>query len=612
MKQVESGMERERQYLLGNSLLVIILALSSWGLSDSAWAASPDEEYGKAAQKYQEGHLPEAYLLLLDNLKTNPEHAPSLVLIAKVLYRLEKFQESAKYFEKVDLKQLDADTAFEYGVAMYGAKRCDDAIRAFIDVPKSHHYQSYARFYSGACYLQKGQYNKALIKLRKAVGLPPMLNAMRRNLIAVARTQIELQSTNNSVSQTGTAIATTTPAKSPERAQKQSQGAAQSQKAPASPLTVDVTPSVELKYSEVQNNYHNYKFEYWAGTSSTENVAMNSKYELAPVNKAPNPYLSLLLNAKRFDQEAVMPTTTLNHDNTTGIYSYSDSKPKQPYIQTDEYTAAPALTLPFSTKSSMTATYEYWYRDSTDPNLSLHESHRAAIGTLHSNFAALDIDSDVGINYTEHQGVANTTDEYDTTYSLGLAKNFKVVDIHVYGSYLARKLPAGVAYTTSGVADAKAGANATIPIEKFSLFGGVEYLQLIPADGQVYVDQTKNEKTDFTLSLERPFDMGLTLKAIGGYEVFSDLVYKNIPMGDVDADPNTAQKGLGIASGTMTSASASASQSLFGVLTLTAYIKYTDSQYVQPPAADLAAAFYKETPDQVNEWGVTLGLKKTF
>ena len=218
----------------------------------------------------------------------------------------------------------------------------------------------------------------------------------------------------------------------------------------------------------------------------------------------------------------------------------------------------------------------------------------------------------MGINYTEHQGVANTTDEYDTTYSLGLAKNFKVVDIHVYGSYLARKLPAGVAYTTSGVADAKAGANATIPIEKFSLFGGVEYLQLIPADGQVYVDQTKNEKTDFTLSLERPFDMGLTLKAIGGYEVFSDLVYKNIPMGDVDADPNTAQKGLGIASGTMTSASASASQSLFGVLTLTAYIKYTDSQYVQPPAADLAAAFYKETPDQVNEWGVTLGLKKTF
>ena len=605
MKNVElaAGYKKSRANFY-YTFITFILCLSIMGRASLLMAETADERYGQAAQKYQEGHLPEAYKLLSDNLKANPDHISSLVLIAKILYRMEKFSEAAKYFDRVDLKLLDADTTFEYGVAMYGAKRCDDALSAFVNLPKSHRYQSYARFYSGACYLQKGQYNKALIKLRKATGLPPMLNAMRRNLIAVTRQQISKQSQITTTPPASTE--TMAPVGKPARSQKQSQ----SQQAPQSPLSVDLTPSLEVTYGEAYKNYHDYKIEDWSATGTTGNITLNGKYELASGTRGPNPYFGLFLNAKHFDQTAVMPTSTLILDGTTGEYSWKDENPAQPRITTEEYTAAPSLTLPFTTKSSLTTKFEYWYKKTTDPWAAPTESHRSSIGALHSNFAAIDVDSDLGINYTEHQNAKQLTDEYDTTYSLGLSKNVQVFDFDLAFSHLTRNMAGGVPYGAAA-AETKGGASVTIPIEKFSLFAGAEHLVLTPAPGQDYVNEQKMAKTNLTLSLERGFEFGLTLKAIGGYEMFNELSYKDLPVGDINVDDKTAEKRIGLANGTVSSAALSVSQSLFNLVSLGASVKHQIVEY-QISDMDIAPAFYKKAPDQITEWSITLGLKKTF
>ena len=322
--------------------------------------------------------------------------------------------------------------------------------------------------------------------------------------------------------------------------------------------------------------------------------------------------MALGLNVKRWDKiDSGGSANTLKLADS-GVYSYESSSWRDSVDANHEYTVSPSVTVPITEKTSVITKAEYWQKDGKDGFSPVMESSRMANSTLHGTIAPIELDADATYEYKEHYNGDSDPSSYDSTYTLSLSKKILKSDLNLTGSYMTRHAPAGVAYTQAA-AETYGGVKLTIPIFKFSLFGSAEYKMLTaPPDATAHlVDSDKMEKTDFNVSLERTFDFGLDAKIGGGYEMYGNLAYKDLPVGNINVDGDKAEKRWGNANGHQIFGYATATQNLFNCLYMGAWIKYQQDEYYIGDA-QIAPAFYLKAPDDYLEWNFWIGIKKTF
>jgi tetratricopeptide (TPR) repeat protein len=611
---------------LSRLVQAVLVALTMLLFSTQVKAEPVDDDYNKAYQHFLMGNYGEASAMLRNNLTTDAGHTPSQLLLAKILYRQEQYNEAAKYFSKVSPKTLDPDTAFEYGVSMYGAKRCGPALKGFLRVPKNHHLQNYVRFYSGICYLEKGEPAKAIIKLRLATGLPPLHNSMRRHLIDTARQAVQASKsgeppaapTADEVRPEASAPISQKP-KAPAPSQKQAapssqkQAPAQQKQAvpaketpPPSPFTWDITPAAVYKYTNYLANYHNYVDEEWQLRETSGSLSLNSKMQLSRGKKESSALTFSLFGKKYHASEEVDKQAVKIRDD--GQFEWQKVKTSPTKYDTEEFLAAPGFLVPFTEKNSLTVKGEYGLKkDRMDKTL--NEERRSALAGLRGALASTDID--LGVKYTELYDARHAPKEYNTKYNLGFSNNIKTVDVNLAGSYLMREPPAGKELVTAA-SETEGSLSFTLPVNKSSVSASVSYKLLTPPQGQQYVDTYKMEDTNFEITIEHGFEMGLTVKAFGGYEIFKDFYFKELAVGDIYTIPaENSEKRLGIANGSSVAIGGAISYKVVEFLTLNGFVNQQFSQFkINDPGIE--TAFYKNAADESIEWSATVALSKTF
>lgn len=131
--------------------------------------------FDRAQKFYRAEKFGEAVIAYDQILKKYPTHEPSMIQMAKSLYRLERFRESFNVFTKINPQYLDPETSYQYGWTFYKSKKYEGALYAFNRVPKGYSLFDLANYYGAISAIKLKKYEDAADMLDKAMVLPDKL-----------------------------------------------------------------------------------------------------------------------------------------------------------------------------------------------------------------------------------------------------------------------------------------------------------------------------------------------------------------------------------------------------------------------------------------------------
>ena len=131
--------------------------------------------FDRAQKFYRAEKFGEAVIAYDQILKKYPTHEPSMIQMAKSLYRLERFRESFNVFTKINPQYLDPETSYQYGWTFYKNKKYEGALYAFKRVPRGYSLYDLANYYGAISAIKLKKYDEAADMLDKAMVLPDKL-----------------------------------------------------------------------------------------------------------------------------------------------------------------------------------------------------------------------------------------------------------------------------------------------------------------------------------------------------------------------------------------------------------------------------------------------------
>jgi hypothetical protein len=90
---------------------------------------------------------------------------------------------ASSIFSMLSLSDIPRESAVDYLLTMFAARRYRDVIKAYSLIPENHPYRDIAKFYTGVSYMNLRLLQKAQVALRNARSLPANLNSQRRRLL---------------------------------------------------------------------------------------------------------------------------------------------------------------------------------------------------------------------------------------------------------------------------------------------------------------------------------------------------------------------------------------------------------------------------------------------
>ncbi|NBQ54846.1 MAG: hypothetical protein EBU49_14870, partial [Proteobacteria bacterium] len=112
-------------------------------------------------------------LLAFDQiLKRYPAYEPNKKMLARTLYKLDRYPESWTFFSKINPAMLDPDAAYEFGVVSFNARQFDASLVALRRVPDGHALHDLACYYGGLAALKLKRYEESEAMFEQAQVLP--------------------------------------------------------------------------------------------------------------------------------------------------------------------------------------------------------------------------------------------------------------------------------------------------------------------------------------------------------------------------------------------------------------------------------------------------------
>ena len=314
-----------------------------WSLP--AQAETVKEGYAKAQLSAASGQAKTAVQILNQLLKKYPDHGPSRLLLAHILYDLGQYGKAAQQYRRLPASVLSPDIAYEYGVSFFAAKDCTRAVRGFAKVAAKAKESKLATFYLGICALNAYECAKAEALLGRARDLPPHLEAVRKKALAKANMRTCQSAPPASVAGAGGSEAATPPAyygfpALPEPAPLPPPAAAMAATAVPGVAAADkadvglITFFEPVLYLKQRNKTANF-FGYKSGSSQTlnQNISLkaNVGYYLPPTTVAGSaPYVDIeVIAAQDWGQTSGTAETYVTQDSRPGIL-FSQALPVPP------------------------------------------------------------------------------------------------------------------------------------------------------------------------------------------------------------------------------------------------------------------------------------------
>ena len=180
--------------ILGVMILLSALPVNIWGAPRShshksqrdMFESSHDSMYTVAASSklINSGEYTRAFVLLKKILAKNPNNKRALFNMGRIYTYSGEYRKAASYFiQGGDLRSLNAESAYDYGVTFYNLKDYPRSIRGFKRVSESSSRKDIARFYTGVSYFESQNLFQALINFKKARNIPDNLAEYRDNYI---------------------------------------------------------------------------------------------------------------------------------------------------------------------------------------------------------------------------------------------------------------------------------------------------------------------------------------------------------------------------------------------------------------------------------------------
>ena len=94
--------------------------------------------YARGLQLFEAGKFQDALLAFDQILKRYPAYEPNKKMLARTLYKLDRYPEAWTFFSKINPATLDPDAAYEFGVVSFNARQFDASLVALRRVPAGH------------------------------------------------------------------------------------------------------------------------------------------------------------------------------------------------------------------------------------------------------------------------------------------------------------------------------------------------------------------------------------------------------------------------------------------------------------------------------------------
>ncbi len=165
------------------SILLSVVCLSSFLYFSTAYSESVDikQMTAKAQELQSQDRMQEAARVYVTILNSYPNHEPTLINYAKLLYRMDKTSEACVIFSKVNLNHLDTATTYEYGLAHFWQKKYATSYAAFKRIPPGDPLADLSSYYGAISAFKLKRYTEAEFMMNKAVVLPESLQESKKN-----------------------------------------------------------------------------------------------------------------------------------------------------------------------------------------------------------------------------------------------------------------------------------------------------------------------------------------------------------------------------------------------------------------------------------------------
>ena len=135
--------------------------------------------FARGLQHFEAGKFQDALLAFDQILKRYPAYEPNKKMLARTLYKLDRFPESWTFFSKINPATLDPDAAYEFGVVSFNARQFDASLVALRRVPAGHGLHDLACYYGGLAALKLKRYEESEAMFEQAQVLPDRLARSR-------------------------------------------------------------------------------------------------------------------------------------------------------------------------------------------------------------------------------------------------------------------------------------------------------------------------------------------------------------------------------------------------------------------------------------------------
>jgi tetratricopeptide (TPR) repeat protein len=139
------------------------------------------QKFDRAQKLYNAKKFGEAAIAYDQIIRRYPGHEPSLIQLAKSLYKLDRYRDAYNVFTKINPQYLDPETSYQYGWSFYKNKQYEGALYGFKRVPKGYSLFDLANYYGAISAIKMKEYDIASDMLDKAMVLPDKL-AKSKNL----------------------------------------------------------------------------------------------------------------------------------------------------------------------------------------------------------------------------------------------------------------------------------------------------------------------------------------------------------------------------------------------------------------------------------------------
>lgn len=143
--------------------------------SDKTDVRRADAEYYIAYSALSLGHSDGEKLIddFIANNPSNPRSATAYFDLGNFFYNEKDYTKASQYYKKVDFSGLSAEQQteghFKWGYSFFNLKKLDEALEEFNDVKmQTSQYSPAASYYAGFIEYSKGEYDNALIDLKRA------------------------------------------------------------------------------------------------------------------------------------------------------------------------------------------------------------------------------------------------------------------------------------------------------------------------------------------------------------------------------------------------------------------------------------------------------------